>query len=224
MHARLVQLCDSALPVGGFSFSNTLESAVAVGLVHDAATLERYTHSLLRTALHTDGIVALMAYRARLAGDFGGIMEADREAVLCKLNSEARRMSERMGRKLAELACRIFPDPQMERWLGQVRQGRTAGSFAVAQGVMFAVCGCDERSLVAAHRYGVASVVLNAALRLLRVSHYDTQEILFRLAARAEEDYSGIAALTAGDIAAFAPQCDIMASLHEKGNQRLFMS
>ena len=36
---RLLQFGDSMLPVGAFSFSNGLESAVQQGVVHDAATL-----------------------------------------------------------------------------------------------------------------------------------------------------------------------------------------
>ena len=37
--AGLLQFGDSMLPVGAFSFSNGLESAVQQGLVHDADTL-----------------------------------------------------------------------------------------------------------------------------------------------------------------------------------------
>ena len=40
--SHLMQLCDSALPVGGFSFSCALESAVAQGVVRDEATLEEF--------------------------------------------------------------------------------------------------------------------------------------------------------------------------------------
>ena len=43
---RLAEFSDSAFPVGAFSFSNGLETAVAEGLVHDAVTLEAFTEEL----------------------------------------------------------------------------------------------------------------------------------------------------------------------------------
>ena len=48
---HLLQLSDSALPVGGFSFSNALESAVQYGVVSDADTLFRYTASAMQFAV-----------------------------------------------------------------------------------------------------------------------------------------------------------------------------
>jgi len=44
--ARLLQFGDSMFPIGGFSFSCGLESAVQTGVVHDRATL----HAFARTA------------------------------------------------------------------------------------------------------------------------------------------------------------------------------
>ena len=37
---RIMQFGDSVLPVGAFSFSNGVESAVQTGIVHDVPTLK----------------------------------------------------------------------------------------------------------------------------------------------------------------------------------------
>ena len=66
--------------------------------------------------------------------------------------------------------------------------------------------------------------MLGAALRCVRVSHYDTQRILFRLAATAEATYDEVRDMTLDEMHAFAPQIDILASLHEKGVKRMFMN
>lgn len=42
---HLMQFTDSAFPVGTFSFSNGLETASYLGVVHDADTLEQYARS-----------------------------------------------------------------------------------------------------------------------------------------------------------------------------------
>lgn len=221
---RLMALTDSAFPVGTFSFSNGLETAADMGLVHDAATLEAYTRCVARQTAFTDGVAALHALRCRSRKNYDGIAEADRQAILCKLNAEARQMTCRMGKKLAELWTRTDADTTAARWLKDIEAGRTPGTYPVAQGIVFAANGIGERELFCSHQYGAIGTVLNAALRCVRVSHYDTQRILFRLSAETEALYAEAAAMEYRDMNAFAPQADILASLHEKGTKRLFMN
>ena len=56
---HLLQLSDSALPVGAFSFSNTLESAIEWGVVSDAPSLEEFTRQVVRQSAFSDGVAAL---------------------------------------------------------------------------------------------------------------------------------------------------------------------
>lgn len=221
---RLLQFTDSAFPVGTFSFSNGLETAAEQGLVHDAATLEKYTRDIARQAAYTDGIVALHAYRSYCNGDYEGILEADSQAILCKMNAEARLMTRRMGKKLAELSKHIFPDDTVALWLGDIDADRTPGTYPVAQGLVFATAGICAKGLFCSHQYGVVNMVLSAALRCVRVSHYDTQRILFRLGNDMEALYNRVNAMSFEEIYTFVPQIEILAALHEKGTKRMFMN
>lgn len=221
---RLLEFTDSAFPVGTFSFSNGLETAAETGSVRDAATLEAYARTMARQAAFTDGIAAVQAFRSYGAGDFLGILEADRQAIICKMNAEARLMTCRMGKKLAELSKRIFDDEICDRWLAYIADGNTAGTYPAAQGIVFAACGISEKGLFCSHQYGVLNMILGAALRCVRVSHYDTQRILFRMSDEIDALYDEIRNADFEDIHAFNPQADIFASLHEKGDKRLFMN
>lgn len=221
---RLLQFSDSAFPVGAFAFSNGLETAAEMGLVTGAATLEEYVREIVRTVAFTDGIAALHAFRSTLDRSYEGLLEADRQAILCKMNAEARQMTRRMGRKLSELAGRILSPERFEGWLADIRSERTPGTFPAAQGLLFAVCGLTEEALFSAQQYGAANTVLGAALRCVRVSHFDTQRILYRLAGEADALYKEVRGMDFDDMHAFCPQIDILASLHEKGTKRLFMN
>lgn len=221
---RLLQLTDSALPVGAFSFSNGLETAVAEGLVRDAETLEAFTQDLLLQSAFTDGVAALHAHRSYPAGDCERLADVDRRLFESRTNGEGRLMTCRMGRKLAELAVRLLDDALLERWLADIAAGRARGTYPVTQGLLFAACGIDERALFCSQQYGVASMALNAALRCVRVSHYDTQRILFRLSERCDLLYEEARELEPDEMHAFVPQIDILASLHEQGPYRLFMN
>lgn len=222
---HLLQMTDSTFPVGTFSFSNGLETAANLGVVHDAETLEQYTRSVAHQGAFSDGVAALLAYRAANAGDLDAVKLTDSQLMLFKMNDEARMMLQRMGKKLAELAVKLFPaDRLIASWLEDIRSGATPGTYPVAQGLSFAACGLSEEELFASHQYGVINMVLSAALRCVRVSHYDTQLILQRLCAESDTLFRQAREMTFSDMNSFVPEMDIFASLHEKGNMRMFMN
>ena len=222
---QLLQFTDSAFPVGTFSFSNGLETAAYEKMVTDKATLHDFARSQAWQAAFTDGIAALHAFRAFNEGSLEKILAADSELMLSKMNDEARQMLTRMGKKLAELGVRLFPDEQIIKdWLAAINEGKTPGMYPVAQGIMFAKAGLTEEELFQSHQYGVINMVLGAALRCVRVSHYDTQEILFDLSGETDRLYGMVRDMRLDEMNAFFPELDILASLHEKGTQRMFMS
>ncbi len=222
---RLLQFTDSTFPVGTFSFSNGLETAAYEGMVHDAETLETFTRSQALQGAFSDGVVALLTHRAAQSDDYEAILNADQRLFNFKMNDEARLMLQRMGKKLAELAVQLFPESKLAaKWLEDIKAERTPGSYPASQGIIFSLAGIDEKDLFYSHQYGVINMVLSAALRTVRVSHYDTQRILFNIAPQVEQYYEAARTMRLEDMNAFVPEIDILASLHEKGNMRMFMN
>lgn len=222
---RLIQFTDSAFPVGTFSFSNGLETAAQMEVVKDEATLKQYARSAAGQAAYTDGVTALLVFRAACAGKYAEIIRADQELTLLKQNDEARLMLARMGKKLAELGVRLYgEDSLFARWLNDINAGKTPGNWPTAQGIAFALEDMSEKELFVSHQYGVINMILSAALRLIRVSHYDTQKILFELGEDIDGHYERARVMNFENMNSYVPQMDIFASLHEKGQMRLFMN
>ena len=130
----------------------------------------------------------------------------------------------RMGKKMAEICTQITDSPWMSRWLEDIRAERTPGTYPVAQAIYFQQNGSTEKDLFVAIEYGAINMILNAALRCVKVSHYETQAILYRLCTEAAENYKIVRELNFEDMQAFAPEMDVIASLHEKGKMRMFMN
>lgn len=225
--SRLVhalQFGDSVFPVGGFSFSAGLETAIAERVVTDPETLLAYTATAVEQAAMGDGIGLIAAHRAALADDIGGLLHVDGLVHARKLSSETRLMSVRMGRKFSEIGARILGAPLLERWCERIASGATPGCYPVALGINFAVQGLSERDAFAVHQYGVAVMILGAALRLMRIGHVETQRMLYALSAEVDAAYTAAAAAELDDMAGFAPLTEILAAAHVKANVRLFMS
>lgn len=221
---KMLQFTDSAFPVGTFSFSNGLETAVYEGLVTDAKTLEEYTSSIAWQAAFSDAVIALHAHRAASKNEYEALIEADKYLIKFRMNDEARLMLKRMGKKMAELSAKIIENPLMDRWLSDIQAEKTPGTYPVAQGILFQSAGLSEKELYVSHQYGVMNMIVSAALRCVKVSHYDTQRILFKLSENLDKWYDEAKDMSLNEIYSFVPQIDVLAALHEKGKMRMFMN
>src|SRR5215470_11988275 len=179
--ARLLQFGDSMFPIGGFSFSCGLESAVQTGVVNDRATLHAFARTALEQAARGDGIALIAAHRAAVAGDVDALIAIDRQVFARKPSEETRTMSTRMGRKFTEIGVEVVGAPLIRTWLARIAEGATPGCYPVALAVNFAVQSLPAHAAFLVHHYGLATAILGAAMRLMRVSHVDTQGILYDL-------------------------------------------
>jgi urease accessory protein len=221
---RVLQFGDSLLPIGSFSFSNALESAVQEQVVRDAATLSEFVLTSTRRAATSDAIALLEAHRAARDADLERIVRADRAVFERKLGEETRTMTVRMGRKLAEAGTAAVTAPQLGRWLDLARKGATPGTFPAGLGVLFADLGSPEEDAFAVHQYGIAMTMLSAALRLMRIDHRQAQAILAVVNETAGDTYAEVRRASLSGMAGFAPMADILAAVHVRSHIRMFMN
>ncbi|HIW79371.1 MAG TPA: urease accessory protein UreF [Candidatus Bilophila faecipullorum] len=229
----MLQFGDSMLPVGAFAFSSGVESAVQKGVVRDPETLRGYALTALEQAAKGDGVAIVWATRAALAGNIKELMRIDHEAFARKLNEETRLMTTRMGKKLAEMGAEITEDPLIARWRDAVREGRTPGTYPVSLAIMFVVTGLSTQAqldagllheVLTVHLYGVAMTILNASMRLMRITHIDIQRTLYGLTRHFDPLCRLSMQLSLEQMSAFAPMTDILAANHVKARVRLFMN
>lgn len=74
------------------------------------------------------------------------------------------------------------------------------------------------------HLYGVAMGILNAALRLMRLTHIEAQSVLYGVAARFDELAREAADTPLEHMSNYAPMTDILGAVHGQAHVRLFMS
>ena len=134
-------------------------------------------------------------------------------------------MSVRMGKKFMEMSAQMIGAPlllQMARLHRIVRHswmlsGGAGGEFRGDK-------VCPALGAFVVHQYGVAATILGAGLRLMRISHVDTQKILYELNGRTASAYEDAAAARLSDMSGYAPLTDILAAVHTKSHVRLFMN
>ena len=110
-------------------------------------------------------------------------------------------------------------------WCDRIDAGETPGCYPVALAVNFAVQGLQARDAFVVHQYGVAAMILSAALRLMKIGHVETQRMLYRAQRGCGRR------LRAWQLARVSPtwpasrrSTEILAAVHVKAHVRLFMN
>src|SRR5262249_32478600 len=164
---------------GGFTFSSGVESAIQTGVVNNAATLHAFTRTAVDQSARGDGIALIAAHRAAAAGDIDALIPIDQEIYARKLSDEARLMSTRLGKKFTDMGVRVIDAPLLHEWWKCIEASATPGCYPVTLAVAFATEGMPALDAFVVHQSAVAATILGAALRLMKVTHVQTQAILF---------------------------------------------
>jgi urease accessory protein len=133
-------------------------------------------------------------------------------------------MSVRMGKKFTEMGAQVIGAPLIRTWRDRIDTAVTPGCYPVALAVNFAAQGLPAREAFVVHQYGLAASILSAALRLMRISHVETQTILYGLNGLADAAYARAAAARLSDMSGYAPLTEILAAVHARAHVRLFMN
>jgi urease accessory protein len=206
---RLLQLADSALPVGAAAHSFGLESLVA----DDCLTVDGL-EEFLRGYLEENG--ALDAGYCRAAHELSRTRGAEFGARWGKLQRrlsarrmarESREASLTMGRRFLGLAAAWLPGAEVP----------AEAHHVTAFGLVAGFAGVDEGSAAMAWLHQSTAALVSAAQRLAPLGQTRASGILWSLKPL-------MAAISVGGTDCFAPALEVAAMRHSKLATRLFIS
>jgi urease accessory protein len=227
----LLQLSDSALPVGGFVASGGLESALQILNIKD---VERFLEDSLHTLAYSSIPLIRSVYStmndAQGSMDIvGEIMELDKEYdAFVRTNHVNRRASVTQGVAYLTLISKSFPDSKLIDFVVdykmQVRKLATPGHlplcFALACISLEIKCEDAEFMFLFLH---VRSIV-SSAVRMSMVGPYEGQSLIFKAQERVREALQAVKGQTMRDIYQTHPIIDILQGSHDRLYTRIFNS
>jgi urease accessory protein len=226
MNLRLLQLGDSALPIGGYSHSWGLEAAIDGGAVRDAGELERWVRSWLRHALGPcEGVVAAGVCRAAQAGDWPRVREAN-DMLWASLSPPTLRYASRdLGEQLLRLA-EVWP------WAGAcVEALRQAAPSAFAGwhhapvfGALAAAAGATAQEAVLVYLHQAALGTIGAGVKAIPIGHTHGQQILAYLHQVIDALAADLAVRDLSSAGSFCPAYEVLCHAQQALYTRLFRS
>lgn len=218
---QLIWLASPALPVGGFAYSEVLETAVERAEVATESIASDWLSDQLQLSLaRSDLPVIAQAVAAWRADDLPRITELNNWLLQTRETSELRAQTEQMGRSLVEWlrnhdgvdaahveACAELPP-----------------TYSIAFALAASQTGAGVRDCLLAYAFGWAENMVQAALKSVPLGQSAGQRILARLGRDIPAAVRSAMALGDGERQSFSPMLAILSSQHETQYSRLFRS
>lgn len=214
---QLMWMASPALPIGAFSYSEGLESAVDAGLAcTEASAGDWLVDQLHMTLARAELPVIAQALIAWRAADVGRIAELDDWVLRTRETSELRQQSEQMGRSMVEWLKSVHPE-----LAALAPQPLT---YPVAWALAISSSTATVREALLACAFGWTENMIQATVKSAPLGQSAGQRILARLAAEIPAAVDQALALGDDERQAFAPMLAVLSARHETQYSRLFRS
>lgn len=218
----LMWLASPALPVGGFSYSEGLESAVDAGVVHDADSGAQWLADQLQLGLaRADLPLVAAAHAAWGEHDAARIAELNAWMLATRESAELRAQCEQMGRSMLEWLRQRAPE---DGRIGTLAALTPAPAWPIAFALAAARTGASARDALLAFGFSWAENQVQAALKAVPLGQSAGQRILARLAQDLPDAVDAALAVGDDERRTFLPMLAIRSAQHETQYSRLFRS
>ena len=215
--ARLLQLASPALPIGAYSYSSGLESALDQGLVSDVeSAFEWIADALELVQARFDAAIVAAAVTRDTADE---IEVLDQCVLAGRETAELRLEAEQMGFSLGAWITKVPDAAQAEGATGAA--GR---SGPVAFGRAAARLGLAPSVAATAWLWGFAENQVMVLIKAMPLGQIGGQQLLWRLGAVVSRSARIAAALPPGQWSNACPGLALASMAHERQYSRLFRS
>ena len=218
---RLLQLASPALPVGGFSYSEGIEAAVAHQLVHDEASAQTWLVDHLHLVQSRSELpVIAHAIPAWQRHDEKQLRNLNDWVIQTRESFEMRLQTEQMGRSLL-----IWVRNQTD---AEPLHMKTCEDLPPTWPLAFALAlsthDIPVRQGLIAAAFGWAENMVQATIKAVPLGQLSGQRILAALATEIPSAVDHAMQVTTENRQAFSPRLAILSARHETQYSRLFRS
>ena len=218
---HLLHLGDSALPAGGYAFSNGLEGAYQLGLLKSPTALEQYLRTAIEAAVFSE--IPFIHSSYHLSDDDSPLeMLAFYDAMLTA--PAVRRASLVLGKNWLRLLADLYPQAGLVELRRRFAVEQWPSHYTVVFGLTLCATGFTEDEAQQLYLFQVLRDQMSAAVRLGIIGPMEAarrQGGLYPHATRMLAEVAGNSYLQARRS---TPQIDIAQGVHDHLYSRLFQS
>ncbi len=221
----LLQLADSALPIGAFAHSFGVETLVMSGLLQ-VSDLEYFLQGWLEEAGVSEAVFCRAASRLAWQKSFPAKewLELNDYLGALKPARESRKGSAVLGSNFLRAVLAVCNRTALQRADQESRSASAAVHHACAFGLVSGALQFDEDRAVRAYLHQSVAGLISACQRLMPLGQTRAQQILWDLKPAIVEAARSSTDLSIHDVCCFLPMLDWGAMEHPELFTRLFIS
>ena len=213
--AKLLQLASPTLPVGAYSYSGGLETAIEDGIVNDAASAERWIGDVLEFSMaRMEGPILFSLIHSFNQKHLSEIRELNERFLASRESAELRAETVQMGYSLN----RLLKD------LGTGEVPVEEPSFPAAYAYAAAQWKIEPEAALQAYLWAWLENQVMAAVKAIPLGQTDGQRILLSLGGLLPSLAAKAKNMKQQDLENFAPCLALLSAKHETQYSRLFRS
>ena len=223
----LLQLSDSAFPVGAAGHSGGLEGLVYHERVTSGDDCAEFARNYLHNLAGIDLPACLLAQRLGLnwtAQEGQALLALDLRLSSLKISREGREASRGMGRRFLHNLEGNLTSAAIHFYDDAVKIGQAQAHQSIAFGLAGAACGAPRKEVGKAYAFNALSTLIAAAQRLLPLGQTAAQHLLTSLQPEILSAVVEADLLTVEELGTFTPGLDFAAMRHSGQPTRLFIS
>jgi urease accessory protein len=214
---HLLQFASPALPIGGYSYSQGLETAIERGLVTDAASARQWIAGYLDEVMaHWDAPVLWRLMQAFAAGDMLAVALWSERFIASRDCAELRAESIQMGYSLVRLLA--------ELGVGDVERLGAEVALPTAFACAVDALGIDHHDALVASLFSWAENQVLVCVKSVPLGQVAGQRLLLSLAPDIEAAAASARALPDDALSNWSPGLSILSMQHEVQHGRLYRS
>ena len=224
---KLFAWLSPAMPVGAYSYSHGLESAVEAGRVAAAPDLRAYVETVLRDGSgRQDALWLRAAYVAAASGAFEGWSLADIVTAAAALRGtrELALESSAQGQALLTVLRKAWPAAELGALERLCQEARVEPPYAVVLGVACAAHRLPLAASLTAFLQAFAANLISAGIRLIPLGQSEGQRLTAALESTVHEVAAAVMVSSLEDLGSAALLIDLLSMAHETQYTRLFRS
>lgn len=176
----LLQLCNSSLPLGAYSYSEGLEFWVENGDINDAQTLRQWLENeLIYGSIRLEGAIALRAYNCYLNGDSERLYYWNNWLSASRETKELREQSWQMGKSFCRLILSLIPDES--KLHSVINNFDSPCNGAIAFGIITAHSGISPQQMLWGYLHNWLNNIVNGGVKLIPLGQTEGQKLILNL-------------------------------------------
>lgn len=220
---RLLQLASPSLPIGAYSYSQGLESAIDLGLVHDASSARDWIGQQLdEVVARFDAPLQWRLLQAFDARDRAAVRAWSARWLASRDTLELRAETVQMGYSLRQLLLALLEGDEHAALLGLL--DAACPSLPAAYACAAAALGVPPPSALLGALFAWTENQVLVCVKTVPLGQVAGQKMLLSLGTRVEEAARAAQQLPDGALSNWAPGLSLLSMRHEVQYSRLYRS